>query len=327
MKRILLTLLLFCIIQLGAKAQQDAQYSQYMFNSLVINPAYAGYKEAYNMSLLNRNQWVGIDKAPKTQSLVADGSFFKGNKVGLGLTIVNDQIGLQSQTSAYANYAYRLPVGINNARLAFGLAVGLSQYSLNRQNAIIQDPNDPNYNDGKLNYTAPDAKFGLFFSNDKFYAGLSATNLLSQAINYQQSGSDVIARQGRHYFLTSGYLLDLNPTLKFKPSFMIRDDSKGPTNIDLNTFFLIKEALWIGASYRTGAYFRNNPNVDANAFKQNSLVGAVEFFVAKKFRLGYAYDYALSDLSGYSSGTHEISLGVILQSTKSSNALPTPRYF
>lgn len=325
MKRILLTLLLFCIIQLGAKAQQDAQYSQYMFNSLVINPAYAGYKEAYNLSLLNRNQWVGTTGAPQTQSLVVDGAFFKDNKVGLGLTVVNDKIGLQGQTSAYANYAYRLPVGSDNARLAFGLAIGVSQYSLNGNGAIIEDPNDPNFNDGKVNYTTPDAKFGLFFSNDKFYAGLSATNLLSQAINYQETGTNVIARQGRHYFLTSGYLFDLNADLKFKPSFMIRDDAKGPTNIDLNTFFLIKEEVWIGASYRTGAHFRNNPNVETNSFKQNALVGAVEVFVAKKFRLGYAYDYSLSDFS--SKGSHEISLGVILQSSKSRNALPTPRYF
>ena len=325
MKRILLTLLLFCIIQLGAKAQQDAQYSQYMFNSLVINPAYAGYKEAYNLSLLNRNQWVGTSGAPQTQSLVVDGAFFKGNKVGLGLTVVNDKIGLQGQTSAYANYAYRLPVGSDNARLAFGLAVGVSQFSLNGNGAIIEDPNDPNFNDGKVNYTTPDAKFGLFFSNDKFYAGLSATNLLSQAINYQETGSNVIARQGRHYFLTSGYLFDLNSDLKFKPSFMIRDDAKGPTNIDLNTFFLIKEAVWIGASYRTGAHFRNNPDLETNTFKQNALVGAVEVFVAKKFRLGYAYDYSLSDFS--SKGSHEISLGIILQSSKSRNALPTPRYF
>ncbi|WP_026898597.1 PorP/SprF family type IX secretion system membrane protein [Daejeonella oryzae] len=327
MKRILLTLLLFCIIQLAAKAQQDAHYSQYMFNSLVINPAYAGYKEAYNLSLLNRNQWVGIEGAPKTQSFIADGAFFKGQKVGLGLAVVNDKIGLQGTTSAYANYAYRLPVGKDNARLAFGLALGVTQYTLNGNSAVIEDPNDPNYNDGRLNYTAPDAKFGLFFSNDKFYAGASATNLLSESQDYQETGQSVIARQGRHYFLTAGYLLDLNPTLKFKPSFMIRDDAKGPTNIDLNTFFLIKEAVWVGASYRTGAYFKNNPDVEANSFKQNSLVGAVELFVAKKFRLGYAYDYALSDLSSYSNGTHEISLGLILQSSKTTNALPTPRYF
>ncbi len=326
MKKYLLALIFFGLSQFAANAQQDAQYSQYMFNSLVINPAYAGYKEAYNISLLNRNQWVGFSGAPKTQSIIADGSFSKDDKVGLGLSIVNDKIGLQGQTSVYGNYAYRLKVG-KSSRLAFGLALGLSQNNLNNNGAVTEDPNDPNFVGGKLNYVTPDAKFGLFFSNDKFYAGASATNLLSAAINYQDAGKNVFARKGRHAFLTAGYLMDLNPTVKFKPSFMVRDDGRGPTNIDLNTFFLIKEMVWLGASYRTGAYFRDNPDVEINSLKQNSIVGAVELFVSKKYRVGYAYDYSLSDINDYSNGTHEISLGLILPKTKSTDAIPTPRYF
>jgi len=166
MKKLLLLLLFFGLLKPESFAQQDAQYSQYMFNSLVINPAYAGYKESYNVSLLNRNQWVGIKGAPKTQTVVLDGAFFENQKVGLGLTIVNDKIGIQGQTAAYANYSYRLPVGANNTRLAFGLAVGVSQYTLNSDQATIDYPNDPNFNDGKQSYFAPDAKFGLFYNTD-----------------------------------------------------------------------------------------------------------------------------------------------------------------
>lgn len=307
-------------------AQQDAQYSQYMFNSLVINPAYAGYKEALNISLLHRDQWTGIDGAPKTQSIVVDGAFFTDKKVGLGLAILNDKVGLQTQSSVYANYAYRLPVGEDNSRLSFGLAVGVAQYVMNGDDAFVNDPNDLNFL-GKQTYFAPDAKFGVFYSNQKFYAGLSATNLLAKSINYQQVGNNTISRQGRHYFITAGYLLDVNDYLKFKPSFLIKEDTKGPTSLDINSFALIKETVWLGASYRTGVNLWKKSSLNNAPFTQNSLIGALEVFLKKNVRLGYAYDHTLSSLSSYSSGTHEVSLGLILNMNKKSTMLLTPRYF
>lgn len=314
---------IFC--SLFARAQQEAQYSQYVFNSMVINPAYAGYKETLNVSMLNRDQWTGLDGAPKTQSLIVDGAFFD-NRVGLGLSVINDKIGLQHQSSAFINYSYRLPVGSDDSRLALGLAAGVSQYTLNANDAVIDDTSDPNFA-GKSTYFAPDAKFGVFYSSEKFFAGASVTNLLANAIDYRNSGQGAIYKQGRHYFLSAGGLFDINSSIRFKPSFLIKEDTKSPTSLDVNSFFLIKDAVWLGASYRTNVNLWKKPGLNTSAFNQNSLVGAVELFFARNIRVGYAYDYALSALGDYSNGTHEISLGFILNANRKSTALLTPRYF
>ncbi|MBC8054437.1 MAG: type IX secretion system membrane protein PorP/SprF [Sphingobacteriaceae bacterium] len=319
-----LTLIFLLILFKSASSQQDPQYSQYMFNSLVINPAYAGYRETNNMSLLHRDQWTGFDGAPKTQTLIADGAFGADKKIGLGISIISDKAGLNTKNSAHANYAYRLPVG-EDARLAFGISFGLGQFSLNSPNANIQEEDDPNFGN-KQTYFVPDARFGIHYSDAKFYAGLSATNLISNSIDYQQVGKNTIARQGRHYFLTAGYLFDLNPSFKLKPSILLREDTKGPTSLDVNSFVLVKETVWIGASYRTGVNLWKKTSWNSGAFSQNSLVGVVETFFLKNLRVGYSYDYSLADLGSYTNGTHEISLGVVLNPAKKS-ALLTPRYF
>ena len=324
MRKIILALGLLFVLQFSAKAQQDAQYTQYMFNSLVINPAYAGYKEALNIGLLARNQWVGFPGTPKTQSFLIDNVFLESKNVGLGLSVVNDKIGDSRQTSAYANYAYRLPVGGEDARLAFGLALGVVQSSIDASD--VRDLADPTLM-GKQSYFAPDGKLGVFYSNPKFYAGLSATNLISNLRKYDPVGNNFFAKQGTHFFLTAGYLMDLNESLKFKPSLMVREDTKGPTNLDINTFFLLNETVWLGASYRSGVNLGNKSNLYGGTFRKNSIVGAVEVYVSKIYRIGYSYDYALSQLNQYSNGTHEVSLGLILNSKKKSSSMPTPRYF
>ena len=319
-----LTLTFLLILIKPAFSQQDAQFSQYMFNTLVINPAYAGYRETKNISLLHRDQWTGFEGAPKTQSLIADAAFGVDKKIGLGFSLVNDKAGLQRQTSAHANYAYRIPEG-EDARLALGISIGVGQITLNSADALVQDETDENFAN-KQTYFVPDARAGVHYSNSKFYAGLSATNLISNSINYQQVGKNTIARQGRHYFLTAGYLFDLNPNFKLKPSFLIKEDTKGPTSVDLNSFVLVKESVWLGASYRTGVNLWKKTSWNSSTFNQNSVVGVVEAFVLKNLRVGYSYDYSLSDLGDYTNGTHEISLGLILNANKKS-ALLTPRYF
>ncbi|WP_207427124.1 type IX secretion system membrane protein PorP/SprF [Pedobacter sp. SYSU D00535] len=332
MKRYLPTVFLL-FLSTFVVGQQDAQYSQYMFNTMVVNPAYAGYRETINASLLHRDQWTGLQGAPKTQSLVLDGAFGRDNKVGLGLAVVNDKIGLQRQSSVYVNYAYRLPVGEEGARLSFGLAAGIGQYVLNASDATFADPNDPNLAANQTHFV-PDGRFGIYYSDNRFYAGVSAVNLMSKAMNYQEIERDseigrgnTVVRQGRHFFLTAGYLVNLNEDFKFKPSFLIKEDTKGPTNLDVNSFFLVKESFWIGASYRTGVNLWKKSSLNSGTFHQNSVVGVVETYFSNKFRVGYAYDYSLSDLGNYSNGTHEISLGVVLNGNKKSTALLTPRYF
>lgn len=320
------TILCFALLASAfyAVAQQDAQYSQYMFNSLVINPAYAGYKESINLSALHRTQWVGFDGAPKTQSIVLDGSF-NNDKVGLGLSIVNDKIGLQGQTNAYFNYAYRLKVG-GSSTLAFGLGVGVAQFTLNNADANFEDPSDPNFAGGKLSFIAPDARVGVHFSNDKFYAGLSTTNLFSQVIDYSSATKNLVVKQGRHIFLTAGYLVDITDFLKFKPSFLIKEDTKGPTNLDINNFFLLGEKVWIGGSYRTSINAWKKSSIVGSVNAADAVVGLLEVYAGKGWRLGYAYDYSLSSIRGFDSGSHEISLGLILGGKKDYRIL-SPRYF
>lgn len=318
--------LLACLFPLFALGQQTAVYSQYMFNGLLLNPAYAGYKEDINISLLNRSQWVGVSGAPNTQSLIADGAFFNNKNVGLGLAIVNDRVGIQGQTSAMFNYSYRLQVG-DESRLSFGIAAGGIQFSLNSNKAIIDDPTDPNFS-GMQSYLAPDARAGVYFSNDNFYAGLSATNLLVNAVSKNNLRSQYVILPNTHFFLTAGAIFDVNNSLKFKPSFLLREDPKSMGNFDINASFLINDRIWLGGSYRMGVDMWKNTNSQFGTFQQNSLVGLVEVYVAKQFRFGYAYDYSLSRLNTLANGSHEFSIGFIFGGNdERNNILTTPRYF
>jgi type IX secretion system PorP/SprF family membrane protein len=324
LKKSLIFIALFLTVTHYAEAQQDAQYSQYMFNSLVINPAYAGYKEVLNIDALTRIQWVGIDGGPKTQSIVLDGSFFN-DKVGLGLSIVNDKVGLQSQSSAYLNYAYRLQVG-ENSRLAFGLGVGVGQFTLDGTGAQTDNPNDPNFSYGKSSFIVPDARVGVHYSTDRFYAGLSSTNLFSSVIDYKSVTQNQVAKQGRHFFLTAGYLYPVNDFLKFKPSFLIKEDTNGPPNLDITKFFLLGDKVWLGVSYRTSVNLLKKKGVVGNVKSPDALVGIVELYAGKVWRLGYAYDYTLSSLQGYAGGSHELSLCITFGPKREFSIL-SPRYF
>ncbi|MCJ0742854.1 PorP/SprF family type IX secretion system membrane protein [Pedobacter montanisoli] len=318
-------LLLLCLSAGLVRAQHEVIYSQYMFNNLLINPAYAGYKEDINITLLNRNQWVGIKDAPTTQSFIIDGAFFNNKNVGLGLSVMNDKVGIQGQTSFMANYAYRLPVG-ENSRLSFGLGLGAIQFTLNGNNAVVGDGSDRNFS-GQQTYFSPDARFGIYFSNDRFYAGASVNNALTKILNENKERAKYVILPPTNFFLTVGGLLNVNESLKFKPSLMLRQDPNGYGNFDTNLSFLIKETLWLGASYRMGVdMLKNNQDIN-KTFQQNSLIGLVEVFIAKSVRVGYAFDYSLSKLNGYTGGSHEISVGLTIGKKEKYNALTSPRYF
>ena len=257
---------------------------------------------------------------------IADGAFFHNKNVGLGLTVLNDRIGIQGQTAIMANYAYRLPVG-QQGRLSFGIGVGAVQFSLNGDKAIVGDQTDINFS-GTQNYLSPDAKLGIHYSDDVFYAGLSANNLLTTALNKNNERAAFVILPPVHMFLTVGAIINVNESVKMKPSLMLRDDPQSMGNFDVNASFLFKDVLWLGGSYRMGVDMWKKTNSLNATFQQNSLVGLVEVFVAKQFRIGYAYDYSLSDLNSYSSGSHEISLGFTLGNKNyRNNALTTPRYF
>lgn len=318
----LLTLFAFTV-----QAQQDAQYSQYMFNGIYINPAYAGYKEQLNMHSFYRNQWTGITGSPKSMSLAVDAIANDGN-VGLALQVAADKLGAESSVSAYGNYAYRLRVGNSeNSRLAFGLGVGVMQQRLDGDKLHARDAGDEMIlKTGNESVFVPDARAGVFYSDDRYYAGFSADNLIAQYIINQKNLSIYFQTPKTHFYLTAGMLLPINQDVQLKPSFLLKDDRGGPTSLDINTFVLFGNKIWIGGSYRTAVKLYNKSYLQNDLQKTNSVVGMIEFFATDNIRVGYAYDQTLSKLSGYSGGSHEISIGITLKANQMVRML-TPRYF
>jgi type IX secretion system PorP/SprF family membrane protein len=303
-------------------AQQDAQQSQYMFNGIYINPAYAGYQENLNLHAYYRAQWTGIQGSPRSMSAAVDAIANNGN-VGLALQISSDKLGAQSYLSAYASYAYRLRMNEDgSSRLAFGLGLGVVQQGLD---GSMLDPNDPEPDQpiGTLNSILPDGRLGVFFSNNKFYAGLSADNLITQFIDVKKDGLQ--AQPEAHIYLTSGVLIPVSEDVMLKPSFLLKDDRAGPTSLDINAFLLLGQKLWLGGSYRTGIKLYDKSYLQSDLTNLNSMVAAAQVFPMDNLRIGYAYDFSIGPLKGYSSGTHEISIGFYFKTKK--NRMVTPRYF
>ncbi|MCC9167354.1 PorP/SprF family type IX secretion system membrane protein [Pontibacter harenae] len=304
----------------GAYAQQAPQYTQYIFNEQVINPAYTGSKEVLTINATHRSQWAGIEGAPVTQTLSVDAAN-KSGRLGWGLNVLNDELGVQKQTGAYANLAVRLKVG-QKARLALGFAGGMSQYTLDGTKlrpgfSTTPDAAVPQSRESEI---LPDAKAGLFFNTERFYTGFSVANLIPF------KGSNLlVAAPRRHYFLSSGYVFDFGPKIKLKPSFLIKEDMESPTNVDLNSFVLLSERLWLGASYRTSMALLKKDNPEAyDLDERNAWAAIAQIYVTPKLRVGYSYDKSLNALKNYAS--HEVSLGYTFFKKDDSRML-TPRYF
>jgi len=322
MKRILLIAGLLTSLGLTVNAQQDAQYSQYMFNGIYINPAYAGYKEALNLHAFYRNQWTGIAGAPKSFSLAVDAIANDGN-VGLALQVSSDKLGAQDNLSAYASYAYRIRMNADgSSRLAIGLSAGILQSGIN---GTTLNPNDPETDmPAGLHRLTPDARAGIFFANDKYFAGFSVDNLVVQA--FKNTGRFTWLPQTKlHYYLTAGMLLPINEDIQLKPSFLLKDDRGGPTSLDLNAFLLFKDIVWVGGSYRTGVKMYDKSYLQKNLMYRNAAVAAVEVFPVPNLRVGYAYDFSVGPLQSYSGGSHEISVGFTFN--KQNIRMATPRVF
>lgn len=297
-----------------AYAQQSAQYTQYIFNGLIVNPAYAGSKDIWNVNAIYRDQWTGLEGAPTTQTFSADGSI-KGGKLGLGFQAINDEIGVDGQLSLMANAAVRLNVS-ETGKLRFGIAGGATQYSRDwtKVRTAEVDPANPNT---RVSTFSPTIKAGMFFHTERFYAGLSGANLIPVQ-------NDYVLTPTRHYFLTSGYVFDLGQHVKVKPSFLVKEDFKGPTNVDLNAFVLFAERLWLGTSYRTGVNLLNKPGLNKQVDLESAWAGIAELYITPKIKLGYAYDFTLSGLNDYAS--HEISIGYYFLK-KEETFMLSPRFF
>ena len=313
--KIIFALLLFSTY---GYAQQNAPYSQYIFNELIINPAYAGTKQLININGTYSIQWAGFEGCPSTQTLSAEGPVYKN--MGLGLHILIDRIGAQSQQGVFGSYSYIIQFN-EKWRMSLGLALGVSNFTLDGTKLQVDNIDDPTIPTTKVNKVRFDSKVGLFAYSDRFYAGLSVTELLADVF---KSKDLMVAKQSRHYYLTAGYVFDAGKYLKIKPSFLLREDFKAPTNLDINCFFLIKELFWLGASVRFNANIINNPELDNTLKHRNAMIFMTEWNITRSFRIGYAYTLSLSALKNYSG--HEIELGYTFPK-KADTKMRTPRYF
>ncbi|RYY20935.1 MAG: type IX secretion system membrane protein PorP/SprF, partial [Sphingobacteriaceae bacterium] len=240
--------LFFILVIFRVNAQQNAQYSQYIFNGLYINPASAGAKEDFYLHSFYRSQWTGVTGAPQSFSVAADGTT-SDERVGLGILVAKDKFGAQSTLAAYANYAYRLQVGTQGQHLSFGLGAGMVQSALDGSKLTGIQQGDNVIPVGIQSTILPDARAGILYTSDTFFAGFSADNLVAKYLNRDKSLLVPIPQP--HFYLTAGTLLFLNDDTKIKPSFLLKNASGQVTTLDLNTFLILGDRTWIGGTYRS----------------------------------------------------------------------------
>lgn len=270
------------------KAQQEPMYSQYMFNMLHINPAYAGSRATDNITLLYRNQWVGLAGAPRTGAFSWDRRADDSN-VGYGLEVYSDKLGIETTTGLQAFYSYHLP--FENSYLSLGLSGGFLNYKVAYSEAVTNTGGDPVYQTD-INSWLPTAGFGMVYVTPVWYVGFSIPALLNTKVSAKGTVTSSGFGANNHYFLTGGYDFVLDENMKLKPSVMIKAVKGSPVQYDINTMWWFKDKLGLGLSYR---------HADA-------VVGLLEVQITPKLRLGYSYDYTISDFRTYNQGTHELML-------------------
>src|SRR5476651_2411268 len=235
-------LMVFSLFLVRARAQQTIQFSQYMFNGLALNPAYAGYKDDWTINLSSRIQWVGINDAPQTGTASIDGLANNNNKnVGLGLIATFDRLGPENTSSLYANYSYRLRLDNEDTkRLCFGFAVGAEQYSIDGSKFTATDVGDGVIPLGTESKFSPDFRLGVYYYSSNFYFGASVFNLLSN-LGIAVIDNTEVVQKVRTAYITTGTILPLSEHIDIKPSIMIKEDFKGPTNVDITSYILLNK--------------------------------------------------------------------------------------
>ena len=278
----------FVLFTLTGKAQQDPQFTQYMYNMSVINPAYAtDDPETLSLGAIYRAQWVGIEGAPTTASVFAHTPLSK--KVEMGVSVVNDNIGdIVDETNAYIDFAYVLNVS-KKSKLSFGLKAGATFFSTDFSGFTLNDPDDYTFSQN-ISKVFPNIGAGTFFFGDKYYLGFSIPNFLNTRHIENQDGVSYQAVENVHYFFTGGYVFNLGNNFKLKPAFMAKAASGTPVALDVTANTLMYNRVEVGVGYRL----------------DDAVSGLVNFRLSPSLRIGYAYDYTLSNLGQYSSGSHEI---------------------
>lgn len=308
MKKLLKLIITAAFLPFMAGAQQDAMVSQYMFNGLYLNPAYAGSHDYWSSTVSFRTQWVGFKGAPKTFIGAVDGPII-GKNMGLGLVFMHDEIGVSKQNSAMFSYAYQIKTSANS-KLALGVNAGFTQFSARLSSLTIWDEEDKVFENDLRGKFLPRFGAGAYFFSKKYYVGFSIPTIFAYQkgmnFNVDLTKSSFLRR---HYLLTGGYVFDTKKNIKLKPSVLLKYTQNAPLEVDVNFSVVFKDMIWAGVSFRTG---------DAVAL-------ILEYQANNRFRIGYSYDITFSKLRKYSYGSHEIMLGVDFG--KNLVQVKTPRYF
>ena len=291
-----------------ARAQQDPQFSQYMFNLLALNPAYAGSADRLSIKALSRHQWIGFEGAPTTQTLTAHAPVFR-QSLAVGGSLMRDEHGPVTQYGIIADVAYRLFLP-RDRKLAFGIKGGINLFQGQYAELHPFEPNDQVFQQNVTGKTDPQFGFGVMYYANRSYLGLSSLKLLRTEF-FQTDSLRLVSDPGQrmHFYLSGGYVFDLSLYAKLKPTFMVKAVDGAPVSIDLGANVLFYEKLWLGAFYR-----------------YTDAVGAlVQYNITDALTAGYSYDYTLSPLGDHSGGSHEFMLGFDLG--KAPSRIRSPRYF
>jgi type IX secretion system PorP/SprF family membrane protein len=299
------------LISTIGNAQQDPMFTHYMYNTLSINPAYAGSRDALTVTGLHRSQWVGFEGAPLVQTITAHSPIFT-DKLGVGLTVMNDKIGFTNNSSFIADFAYRLTLN-KQSKLAFGLSAGVNLFQADMSSMDLDQETDPLFQNNITNQVTPSVGVGLYYSRERFYAGVSTPNLLQE--DYKgiilADGTPSVGKRERHYFFIAGGVIKLTENLAFKPTTLVKMTEAAPLQADFTASFLIRERLTLGAMYRTSDAF-------------GALIG---LNVSEQFFLGYSYDYSYKiNTARTNQGSHELMLRYDFIFS-SNQQIHTPRYF
>ncbi|MGJ8593629.1 MAG: PorP/SprF family type IX secretion system membrane protein [Aquaticitalea sp.] len=285
-------------------AQQLPQFTQYMYNTISINPAYAGSRETLSIVGLHRSQWVGLEGAPTTQTLSLH-TPLRNEKVGLGFSFINDELGFENFSYLYGDFSYNINTN-ENTKLYFGIKGGFTSYSLDAEYRASQAGDPAIF--GIEDRWSPNIGAGVYWTAERWYLGLSTPRILNTNQN-RDEGFEALERVS--YYFTGGYVFDLSESVKLKPAALLKATNGAPLSFDITANFLFNEKLWLGAGYR----------FDERA---GEFSGLADFQVSKQLRIGYSYGYPISDLRPYTSGTHEV---LLMFEIFKSKRIKSPRYF
>lgn len=300
--------ILFLFVLLGVsnvEAQQDAQFTQYMYNTVNVNPAYAGSRGVMSVFGVYRAQWVGLEGAPTTKAASIH-SPINNSKVGLGLSVIQDEIGPSDKSIISADFSYTINTS-ENYKLSFGLKGTASLFNVDYTKLNRYDLNDPRFQNNIDNQFSPNVGAGVYYHSDKLYAGISVPFIL-ETKHFNDNASSV-AKDVLHYYFIGGYVFDLSETTKFKPAFLIKSVKGAPLQADLTANFMFNDKFVVGGAYRWSA----------------ALSGLAGFQVDENWFIGYTYDTDTTKLANYNSGSHEIFLRYEFKGKQ--EKVVSPRFF